>query len=287
MSDQITTAFSKQYSAAVTLLAQQEMSRLRMCVATAPQVGEFQFHDQVGSTTARKRTVRHADSPYIPTPHSRKGVKMYDWDWGDYIDRQDQVKTLIDPTNPYTRAGGAALGRAMDSEIIAAFDGNAITDDGGTVVTFANDGGTTRSVSAGGLDQAEILGIREQFYANDVDDGEFYMAIASSQVTDLLNINQVGSVDYNALKPLVEGKVASWMGFNFVHVSDSLLPKSGTTRSIYAWEKSGMLLAEGIEMNARVVERSDKSFSTYVYNAMSIGSVRLEGKRVIKGQITE
>jgi len=187
MSDQITTAFSKQYSAAVTLLAQQEMSRLRMCVTTAPQVGEFQFHDQVGSTTARKRTVRHADSPYIPTPHSRKGVKMYDWDWGDYIDRQDQVKTLIDPTNPYTRAGGAALGRAMDSEIIAAFDGNAITDDGGTTVTFVNDGGTTRSL-AGALNKAEILGIREQFYANDVDDGEFYMAIASSQVTDLLNI---------------------------------------------------------------------------------------------------
>jgi len=286
MSDQITTAFSKQYGDAVTLLAQQEMSRLRMCVTNATQVGEFQFHDQVGSTTARKRTVRHADSPYIPTPHSRKGVKMYVWDWGDYIDQQDQVKTLIDPTNPYTRAGAAALGRAMDSEIIAAFDGNAITDDGGSTVAFGADGGTTRSL-AGALNQTEILGIREQFYANDVDDGEFYMAIGSSQVTDLLNITSVGSIDYNALKPLVEGKIAQWMGFNFVHVSDSLLPKSGTTRSIYAWERSGMLLASGIEMNARVVERSDKSFSTYVYNAMSIGSVRLEGKRVVKGQITE
>ena len=45
---------------------------------------------------------------------------MVDYEYADLIDKQDQVRTLIDPTSSYAQAAAFALGRAMDDEIISA-----------------------------------------------------------------------------------------------------------------------------------------------------------------------
>ena len=50
---------------------------------------------------------------------------MVDYEYADLIDKQDQVRTLIDPTSSYAQAAAFALGRAMDDEIISAVSGNA------------------------------------------------------------------------------------------------------------------------------------------------------------------
>jgi len=95
MSVEITTAFVKQYSANVALLSQQKGSRFRSAVREESQRGEHGFYDQIGSTTARKRTERHGDTPLISTPHSRRRVSLVDYDWADLIDDMDKVKMLM------------------------------------------------------------------------------------------------------------------------------------------------------------------------------------------------
>ena len=121
MSSQITTAFVQQYSNNVQMLSQQKGSLLRNTVDAETVVGKNAFFEQVGVATAVKRVSRHGDTPQIDTPHSRRRVSMVDYEYADLIDKQDQVRTLIDPTSSYAQAAAFALGRAMDDEIIVPF----------------------------------------------------------------------------------------------------------------------------------------------------------------------
>ena len=57
---------------------------------------------------------------------------MVDYEYADLIDKQDQVRTLIDPTSSYAQAAAFALGRAMDDEIISAISGNAFSGETGS-----------------------------------------------------------------------------------------------------------------------------------------------------------
>lgn len=99
MSNQITTAFVQQYSNNVQMLSQQKGSLLRNAVDVESVVGKNAFFDQVGKATAVKRVSRHADTPQIDTPHSRRRVTLVDYEYADLIDNQDKVRMLIDPTS--------------------------------------------------------------------------------------------------------------------------------------------------------------------------------------------
>ncbi len=123
MSNQITTAFVQQYSSNVQMLSQQMGSLLRGAVDVESVVGKNAFFDQVGKTTAVLRASRHADTPQIDTPHSRRRVSLADYEWADLIDNADKVRLLIDPTSSYAKAAAAAMGRAMDDVVIAALGG--------------------------------------------------------------------------------------------------------------------------------------------------------------------
>jgi hypothetical protein len=90
MSSEITTAFVEQYSSNVSMLAQQMGSRLRAAVDVENVTGKNSFYDQVGVTAAIQRTSRHADTPQIDTPHSRRRLSLSSYEWADLIDRQLQ-----------------------------------------------------------------------------------------------------------------------------------------------------------------------------------------------------
>ena len=99
MSSQITTAFVQQYSNNVQMLSQQKGSLLRNAVDAETIVGKNAFFEQVGQATAQKRVSRHSDTPQIDTPHQRRRCSLVDYEYADLIDKQDQVRTLIDPTS--------------------------------------------------------------------------------------------------------------------------------------------------------------------------------------------
>ena len=65
MSVNITTSFVEQYSANVSMLAQQTGSKLRGAVDVENVRGKNAFFDQVGVTAAQLRTSRHGDTPQI------------------------------------------------------------------------------------------------------------------------------------------------------------------------------------------------------------------------------
>jgi len=280
MSTQVTTAFVQQYSANVQMLSQQMGSRLRDAVRVENMTGKNAFFDQVGKATAQKRTTRHADTPQIDTPHARRRVSLVDYEYADLIDDQDKVRMLIDPTSAYAQAAAAAMGRAMDDEIIASALGTAYTGETGSTATALPAG---QQIADGGADMS-LAKLREAKKILDLADVDpsipRYIACGPDQIEALLADTNVTSSDFNTVKALVQGEVNQFMGFNFI-VSNRL-SKTGDIRSCFAWAEDGLALAVGRDVMARIDERSDKGYATQVYYCMSIGSTRMEEEKVVQ-----
>jgi hypothetical protein len=289
MSNQITTAFVQQYSSNVQMLSQQMGSYLRGAVDVESVVGKNAFFDQVGKTTAQLRTSRHADTPQLDTPHSRRRVSLADYEWADLIDNADKVRLLIDPTSSYAKAAAAAMGRAMDDVVIAALGGTAFSGETGSTSVPLPSGQKPYSASqgndaAGGLSITKLLEAKKILDLADVDPSiQRYFVCGPTQISNLLGTTQITSSDFNTVKALAQGQVDSFLGFKFI-VSNRLVFDATNTddRLCYAFTQDAIKLAIGQDVIARIDERADKSYSTQVYYAMSIGATRMEEEKVVQ-----
>jgi hypothetical protein len=286
MSFEITTAFVQQYRANIQLLSQQKGSRLRSAVREESQVGKNGFYDQIGATTARKRTERHGDTPLISTPHSRRRVTLVDYDWADLIDDLDKVRMLNDPQSAYALNAAYAMGRAIDDEIIAAFTATAyVGEEGSTAVSFP---ASQQIDISGTLTVAHLLQAKEMLDAAEVDpDIPRFFLCSANVLSDLLAITQITSSDYNTVKALVKGEIDTYLGFKFLR--SERLPLNRTTsgsgdgdRSCFAWAQDGMLLAVGQNPTGKIDTRPDKNYATQVYYSQAIGATRMEEKKVVE-----
>lgn len=281
MSVQITTAFVNQFSSNIQMLSQQMGSLLRNAVDVETVNGEKAFFDQVGSAAAVLRTTRHADTPLIDTPHSRRMVTMSDYEYADLIDDQDKVRLLVDPTSTYARAAAAAMGRAMDDVIISAALGTSKTGKDGSTDT-ALPSGQKLAVASSGLTLAKLINAKELLDAASVDPSiPRYIVVSPKQITDLLNNTTVTSSDFNTVKALAMGEINSFVGFQFI-VSNRLTTDSSGDRQVIAFASDGIKLAVGKEPAARIDERADKSYATQVYYCQSVGATRMEEEKVVE-----
>ena len=281
MSSQITTAFVNQYSSNIQMLSQQMGSLLRGAVDVESVSSEKAFFDQVGSAAAVLRTTRHADTPLIDTPHSRRMVTMSDYEYADLIDDQDKVRLLVDPTSTYARAAAAAMGRAMDDVIIAAAIGTAKTGKDGSTSTALPSSQKVVHGSAS-LTIAKLLSAKEILDEGSVDPSiPRYIVCAPKQITSLLGTTQVTSSDFNTVKALAQGQMDTFSGFKFI-VSNRLTTDSNSNRAVIAFAGDGLKLAMGKEPTARIDERSDKSYATQVYYCQTIGATRMEEAKVVE-----
>jgi len=285
MSVQITTAFVEQYRGNVEHLVQQKGSRLRSSVRVETVTGKNAFFEQLGTTSASKRTSRHSDTPRLDVPHARRRVSLVDFDWADLIDREDQIRMLIDPAGPYAEQAAYALGRAMDDEIIAAADGTAFTGvDGSTSTAFTTAnivdvqvGGSSSDV---GLNVAKLRGAKEILDASDIDpEIERYMIVNAKQLKNLLAETAVTSSDFNSVKALVQGEVDTFLGFNFIR-TQRIGTDSNADDKVLFYAKPGILLALGAEPTVRISERDDKNYAQQVFASMSIGATRMQEELV-------
>lgn len=294
MSFQVDAAYVQQYRNNVSMLVQQKGSRLRPFVRVEPQNSEFEFYDRIGATEAVEITGRHQDTPLVSTPHDRRRVSLRDYDWADLIDRQDKLKMLIDPTSAYAMNAVFAMGRKMDDAIIgAAFDTAYSGKTGQTSVSFpagnqvAVNYVESGSAANGNLTIGKIRRAKEilDAYDNDPDEARIMTCTANSLHSLLRNI-EITSQDYNVVKALVEGKVDTFMGFQFVRTQRLLTDGSGYRRHI-AWVQSKLLLAVSQDPMVDVGPRRDKRNSMQVYVTMGIGATRMEEEGVVEIKVDE
>ena len=280
MSTQITTAFVNQFSANIQMLSQQMGSILRAAVDVESVNGEKAFFDQVGSAAAVLRTSRHADTPIVDTPHSRRMVTLSDYEYADLIDDQDKVRLLVDPTSTYSRAAAAAMGRAMDDVDVCCsrqcinrqrrcdnYSATICTKDCSCVIWLTID---------------KLTNAKQILDEGNVDPSiPRHIVCSPKQIHDLLNNTTVTSSDFNTVKALAQGEISTFVGFNF-HVSNRLTTDGSGDRQVIAFAGDGIKLAVGKEPAARIDERADKSYATQVYYCQSIGATRMEEAKVVE-----
>ncbi len=288
MSVNITVAFVEQYKGNVHHLVQQKGSRLRGAVDSETVVGKNAFFEQIGAVAARQRVTRHSDTPRMDTPHARRRVTLADYDWADLIDQEDKIRMLIDPASSYAQAAAWAMGRAQDDVILTAALGTAYTGvDGSTSTVYDTNmtvGVQERDVGVSatdlGLNIAKLIKAKELLDANDVDPDEpRYLALPARQVSSLLKTTKATSSDYTTVKALVEGKINSFMGFEFIRTQRTPTESDGDDKCIY-WAKSGLKLGIGKDPTARITEESTKNYATQVFYSMTLGATRMEETKV-------
>ncbi len=91
MSFQVSTASVQEFKTIVSLLLQQQGSRLRPAVNVQAFVGKaVSVVEQFGPVTAVRNSGRHSDTPLISTPQDRRWCFPNDYDWADLIDRHNK-----------------------------------------------------------------------------------------------------------------------------------------------------------------------------------------------------
>jgi hypothetical protein len=291
---QLSTAFVEQFGSNVEHLVQQGDSRLRGKVRNESQKGKTEYFEQLGSTTAIKVTTRFPPSPNVEPDHQRRAVYLNDYQWGQLYDSFDKVKVLIDPASAGVQAAAMAFNRGIDTEIITAATGTAYADVGsgnGTVsaqtlpnaqivaATYHANGNTANV----GLTLDKLIKSKSILGKNEVPRGStFYLVHTQQQLDDLLNnVAQVSNADYAAVKALVQGEVTYFVGFEFVRTELLSLASTTDFRTCFAYEKMGLLLSIGMDVEKQITQRADVSFNWYAYMQMSIGATRMQEKKVV------
>jgi len=293
MSTTIPVHYVESFSSNVRFLSQQKMSKLRSTVIAESGHGEAMAIERIGSASLTANTItqsndRHGDTPLNNTPHSRRWVYPSFFDYADMIDTVDKVQILAQPENKYMMQHAAIMGRQIDLTIISAL--NASVKEGQSAETTTAFPGTQQvgdtvqdgtGTAATGLNLAKMLQAKQMLDAADVD--EMYprfLIVSAEEVTDLLKLPEIKSIDYNTQKSLAEGRVTSYMGFHIVRCER--LAKTSNTRKIFAYAAPAMCLKTWIEPNTEANLRPDKRNSTQLYTQMGIGAVRVEDEMVVE-----
>lgn len=281
MSFQVTEAFAQQFADNFMHVAQQQRSRFEPHVTVEPGIrGTSRSINRLGQRTAQRRLSRHSDTPLNDQPHSTRFIDLFDWEDGDAIDDQDKVRMLVDPQSDYVRAMVAALNRAKDDVVISAALGAARSTTGN--VAFP----AVQRILAGGagLTRAKVVQVRGRFRRNEADAeaGEtLYMCYSSQQLENLLNDTTLTNTERNTVVSMISGTFVGGTLFGFIPIPSERLPLVGTTRTIFAWAKTGIALGFGENITVRVAEDPGKSYSVRPYARMSLGAVRVEEEKVV------
>lgn len=299
MSFTVTTAFVTQFQGVVIQLAQQMSSRLRETIFEQQVTGDTDMIEQLAPTAAIKRTSRHGDSPVLNAQHLRRRVALYDYEWGDLIDKLDEVRLLIDPASKYTQAAGMAMARAQDDEIINAFFATAYTGQAGTTTATwptAPSGNPTNGTQVAvsdwtygngsgnaGLTISKLISAKAALDAAEAPPDDRFIVVGSKQMSNLLATTEATSTDYNAVKALVDGTLENqtFMGFRFKR-SERLQVNGSSQTRVPAYHRQAVALGVGANPTFRVSERPDKSYATYVYACMALGGTRMEEGKLVE-----
>jgi hypothetical protein len=288
MSVNIPTHFVQQYSQNIQLLLQQKGSKLRGAVMTGTHTGKQASPvDQFGAIEMQPVTSRFAPMSRVDAPTDRRWVFPSDFDLPQLIDSFDKLRLITDPSSSYVMNATMAAGRQFDKLICDAFAATAKTGEAGgtsTTVLAANEVDVAVGGTNSRLNVAKIKAVKEIMMANfiDFDTEEAYIGITAADHAALLNEIQVISSDFNDRPVLVNGKVTSFLGFNFIHCEQIETRLAGTNEvTLPVWVKSGMYLGLWNDMSHSISQRNDlQSEPWQVYTIMTAGATRLEEKKV-------
>lgn len=289
MTGQIDTALVTQFSEMVHTKAQQIKSRLRGNTEQRMVKGQDYAYEDIGSLEAIEITSRHQDTEGQDISHGRRRIRMREFRATIYLDKKDQLETLIDPQKNYAAAVARAMYRKYDAIAAeAAFATVATGKDFSTSVSFATDGGLTVTATSG-LTYDKLLEIGENFIDNDVGIDEiedYYLTVTGEEHTDLMGETELTSGDFSRQYAVDRGRMVMAAGLELKHfaanAASPILSVASAVRSCIAASNRGICVGISEDLVIEVDRRPDKNNMTQVQASMFLGGVRTEGKLVQK-----
>lgn len=236
------------------------------------------------------------DTPYDDTKlseleHTSRWIVGKEYDCAVLVDRLDMLKMIYDPTSPYVERFREAAVRKKDEISVAKFFADAKTGKDGTTTTSFPSANT---VAAGGtgFTVAKLRSLRKLVKKKHVDVRTVkpYVLINAEGVDDLLGEVAVGSSDYNAVKPLVDGEVSAFMGFTFVPYEDNgtsangkgipSYTSGGTIRQSACWVPDGMHFGTWDDLVITINNRPDKNNIKQIHGTFTAGATRIDENKV-------
>jgi len=209
-------------------------------------VGDTYKFRAMGKGLANQKASQ-ADVTPMDISHSLITATLENWLAPEYTDIFDAAEVNFDEKQElaYTIAG--ALHRRREQLIIDAMDD---ATPGATIATSVGGADTNMNIEKVIAASAEL---------NDAGvpmDKDRHIMVSADGLAAMLNETQVGSSDYNNVQSLVTGELNYWMGFTW-HIIETrteggLNIAAGDVRECYAWHKSAVGLATGIDIRTEV-----------------------------------
>lgn len=274
------------YDENVNMHFQQMTSRLRDAVRFKPGVrGKAKGFDRLDITEAQDKPARGADVEYQDPEHSRRWAIPMPRFVAVLLDDADEARMLHDPKSEYAMTGAAGCNRKIDSLILTAALGTALSgEEAGSTATFDT---TNNQIAHGstGLSIAKLTSAKEILDANECDEEDRHIVVRARQLKNLLDDTTVTSSDYNSVKALVRGEIDTFLGFKFHRTQ--LVAHASSIASVVAWQKKAIGLAMVKDLRSRISEIPTKHYSDQIYVDFDAGAVRVFEEGVVEIQCWE
>lgn len=264
-------AFYHAYTAGYKQILQEENDAYAGATAIDSLQGDNKSYDFVGSIDLERKTTRFQDIPITDVAHNRRWMDPEWYRRGVYVDDEDQIALLADPTSAYIQAMAKGVIRTKNDVINAAFFGSVkggenpgddtytfddaavfvVTSEGGRVIVhdakknFAV-GGTSTGLTIDKLILARQAMIELKNNPNEI----FHIAVHPKQISDLLRSAETQSIDTAIIRSLIAGTVTRFMGFEF-HIDHNIQVGSSNDMNddtnvflCPCWSKDGILFAQ-------------------------------------------
>jgi len=254
---------------------------LRPTVEVADNVvGATHRFNKIGKGLATRR-IDQTDVIPMNIVHGNATATLEDWNAAEYTGIFNQQKVNYKEQDKLATIIANAIGRREDQLILDALDAAATT-----LTVDTNVGGAGTGLNTAKIRRAAMLMNKKGVPRGK---GERTIVVSASGMEELLGDTQVTSTDYNVVKTLYDGEISHWVGFEFKVMEDrdeGGLPKSGNLRSSFAYHKSAIGLAVGINMRTEVNYIAHKT-SWLANGIFSAGSVAIDADGIVELTTTE
>lgn len=290
MSQTITEAMILQFNTNVYFLSQQQGSKLRNKMRQKTTHAKKDSFDRMApATRPQLKVARHQDTPLTEQIHSRRWQELLDFVHADLVDREDEIRILIDPASVYAQNFMMTFGREYDHRIVAAFTADSDSGQfGGTGAVFP--AGNTLASGGVGLTVGRVRQVKRILDEKNVRSDRRIAVISPQAMEDLLETTEVTSSDYNTVKALVQGSIEgnSWMGFEWIQLSPDILPIDGSLdRSCFFYQQDGMGFMVGRDFRTEMDRRPDKMNSLQIMSTATFNAVRIDDDCVLEVLVRE
>jgi hypothetical protein len=282
------------YQANIKLQPQMEKSVLVDCVNSelnVAQAGKMFTADSMGKSRPTERTGRAPKSPEgFVTEARRVGVYAAEHD-GKFIDEQDKLNKLVDPTTGVMQAMLAGKEVSRDLRIMQTFFTPVRSGETGefsTVFPAARligvqentffrgraDGVATPSAVNLPLTPAKLRRAKA-LLGKGLVRGTKYIAVSEDDIANMLTSIETTSRDYVKVEALVAGDIDVFCGFKFKILPDDYfdVPSAGQRR-LPAWIDNAITYKSTDIEEATLVKRTDRAMTPYAYYAFRHGGLR-------------